>query len=45
MLPGSTLRTQMWKVGEGELRFRLVDDDFDTTGAKPHLNWGIIEYK
>ena len=45
VLPGSTLRTQMWKVGEGELRFRLVDDDFDTTGAKPHLNWGIIEYK
>ena len=43
--PGSTLKTKLWKVGEGELRFMLVDADADETGAKPHLNWGIIEYR
>jgi MaoC-like protein len=45
VLPGSTLKTKLWKVGEGELRFQLVDEDADVTGAKPHLNWGIIEYR
>jgi hypothetical protein len=35
----------MWKVDEGELRFRLVDGDYEETGAKPHLNWGVIEYR
>ena len=43
--PGSTLTTRLWKVKEGELRFALVDADVDQTGAKPHLNWGIIEYR
>ena len=43
--PGSTLTTRLWKVTEGELRFALVDADADETGAKPHLNWGIIEYR
>ena len=43
--PGTVLKTQLWKVGEGELRFRLVDEDFEKTGAKPHLNWGIIDYR
>ena len=45
VLPGSTLKTKLWKVAEGELRFQLVDEDADVTGAKPHLNWGIIEYR
>ncbi|WP_460998027.1 MaoC/PaaZ C-terminal domain-containing protein [Trueperella pyogenes] len=43
--PGTTLKTQLWQVGPGELRFRLVDADADVTGAKPHLNWGIIEFE
>ena len=43
--PGTTLTTKLWKVGEGELRFMLVDADAEETGAKPHLNWGIIEYR
>ena len=43
--PGTTLKTKLWKVAEGELRFMLVDADADETGAKPHLNWGIIEYR
>ncbi|HEX7661683.1 MAG TPA: MaoC/PaaZ C-terminal domain-containing protein [Pseudonocardiaceae bacterium] len=42
VLPGSTLTTQLWQVGEHELRFRLVDTNDPT--AKPHLNWGIIEW-
>ena len=42
VLPGSTLTTQLWQVGEHELSFRLVDTN-DAT-AKPHLNWGIIEW-
>ena len=45
VLPGQVLKTQLWQVGSGELRFRLVDEDAETTGAKPHLNWVIIEYK
>ena len=45
VLPGSTLKTQLWKVADGELRFRLVDEDAEETGAKPHLNWGIVEYR
>ncbi|MDO4887423.1 MAG: MaoC/PaaZ C-terminal domain-containing protein [Actinomycetaceae bacterium] len=43
--PGTAVKTRLWKVAEGELRFQLVDADYDTTGAKPHLNWGIIEYR
>lgn len=45
VLPGTTLKTELWQVGEGELRFRLVDEDSEQTGAKPHLNWGIIEFE
>ncbi|WIB62092.1 MaoC/PaaZ C-terminal domain-containing protein (plasmid) [Curtobacterium sp. MCLR17_007] len=44
VLPGATLRTELWQVADGELRFRLVDDNIDSTGSKPHLNWGIIEF-
>ncbi|MCL1848009.1 MAG: 3-alpha,7-alpha,12-alpha-trihydroxy-5-beta-cholest-24-enoyl-CoA hydratase [Coriobacteriia bacterium] len=44
LVPGTKLHTRMWKVGEKELRFQLVDADADETGAKPHLNWGIIEW-
>ena len=40
--PGTTLTTQLWQVGPTELRFKLVDADDPT--AKPHLNWGIIEW-
>ena len=41
--PGDTLTTRLWKVGENEARFMLVDTD--NPDAKPHLNWGIIEWK
>ena len=44
LVPGTALRTEMWKVGEREIRFRLVDANCEETGAKPHLNWGIIEW-
>ena len=43
--PGAKLKTELWQVADGELRFRLVDADAQETGAKPHLNWGIIEFK
>ena len=45
MLPGTTLQTRMWKVGDNEIRFQLVDADTDETGAKPHLNFGICEWE
>jgi acyl dehydratase len=41
--PGETLATELWQVGPGEARFRLVQAADPT--AKPHLNWGIIEWK
>ena len=44
VLPGTALETRMWKVGENEIRFQLVDADADQTGAKPHLNFGICEW-
>ena len=45
VLPGTTLETRMWQVGEKEVRFQLVDADADETGAKPHLNYGIVEWE
>jgi acyl dehydratase len=44
LIPGTHLVTKMWKVGDKEIRFQLADADADETGAKPHLNWGIIEW-
>jgi acyl dehydratase len=41
--PGDTLATELWQIAPGEARFKLVDADDPT--AKPHLNWGIIEWK
>jgi acyl dehydratase len=43
VLPGARLTTQLWQVGDHELRFRLVDTD--APQAKPHLNWGIVEWR
>lgn len=43
VLPGMTLRTEMWQVGEKEIRFRLVDAH--DPEAKPFMNWGIAEWK
>jgi hypothetical protein len=40
--PGTSLTTQLWQVGENEVRFKLVDTD--NPAAKPHLNWGVIEW-
>ena len=42
-MPGATVKTQMWKMEDGSVRFRLVDAL--ATTAKPYLNWGIMEYK
>jgi len=41
--PGSRLVTRLWQVGETEARFMLVEAD--DAQAKPHLNWGIIEWR
>jgi acyl dehydratase len=41
--PGETLATELWQVGPGEARFRLVQAA--DPAAKPHLNWGIIEWR
>ncbi len=43
VMPGATVKTQMWKMEDGSVRFRLVDAL--ATTAKPYLNWGIMEYK
>lgn len=44
LIPGTLIQTRMWQVGDKEIRFQLVDADCDETGAKPHLNWGIVEW-
>ena len=43
VLPGTRLCTQVWKVGEGEARFRMVDAD-DAT-ARPFLNFCLAEWE
>lgn len=43
VLPGTTVRTEMWKMDEGRVHFRLVNAD--DPSAKPFLNWGVIEWK
>lgn len=45
VIPGCKLHTKMWQISEKEIRFQLVDADADETSAKPHLNWGIIEWE
>ena len=45
VIPGQTLTTRMWQVGEKEVRFQLLDVDADITHAKPHLNYGIFEWE
>jgi acyl dehydratase len=42
LLPGATLKTQMWIMGENKVHFRVIDA---YTQAKPYLNFGIIEWK
>ncbi|MDR0626666.1 MAG: hypothetical protein LBG11_05315 [Bifidobacteriaceae bacterium] len=41
--PGDKLATELWQVGPAEARFRLVQAG--DPAAKPHLNWGVIEWK
>ncbi|NTW39124.1 MAG: 3-alpha,7-alpha,12-alpha-trihydroxy-5-beta-cholest-24-enoyl-CoA hydratase [Cellulomonadaceae bacterium] len=41
VLPGATVVTQMWRMAENRVHFRLVDVD---PTAKPYLNFGIIEW-
>lgn len=45
VLPGTTLQTRMWKVGDKEIRFQLVDADADDRRqAAPelrHLRVGV----
>ncbi len=45
VIPGQTLTTRMWQVGEKEVRFQLLDVNADITHAKPHLNYGIFEWE
>ena len=42
VLPGVRLRTIVWKTGEGEARFRMVNAD--APESKPFLNHGIVEW-
>lgn len=44
VLPGSNLQTRIWVMGDKRVHFQLVDADFDTTGSKPHLNFGVAEW-
>ena len=41
-LPGVRLRTIVWKTGEGEAQFRMVNAD--APESKPLLNHGIVEW-
>ena len=41
--PGNQVEMR-WRIGENEGRFQLVDADANMTGAKPHLNYGIVEW-
>ena len=52
VLPGTKLRTQVWKVSDTEARFRMVDAEaFDAAVAagertpKPFLNSCIVEWE
>lgn len=45
VLPGTRLATYIWRVGDKEIRFRLVDADYAETNAKPHLDFGICEWE
>lgn len=43
VLPGMRLCTQVWKVGEGEARFRMVNAD--EPEAKPYLSACLVEWE
>jgi acyl dehydratase len=43
LLPGTTVRTEMWKMEDGSVHFRLADAS--QPSSKPFLNFGIIEWK
>ena len=52
VLPGTKLRTQVWKISDTEARFRVVDADaFDAAVAagertpKPFLNSCLVEWE
>ena len=42
VLPGTTVRTELWRMDDHRAHFRLVDAD--DPGAKPFLNWGVVEW-
>lgn len=42
VLPGTTVRTELWTMDEHRVHFRLINADDPT--AKPFLNWGVIEW-
>lgn len=41
LLPGCTVKTQMWKMGENKIHFRLIDADTE----KAYLNFAVVEWK
>lgn len=43
VLPGTRLCTQVWKVGEGEARFCMVNAD--EPEAKPYLSACLAEWE
>lgn len=43
LLPGVTIKTQMWKMGENLVHFRVINAA--EPEAKPYLNFGLVEWK
>lgn len=43
VLPGTTVRTEMWQVADNEVHFRLVNAN--DPEAKPFLNFGLIQWR
>ncbi|MEA1960077.1 MAG: MaoC/PaaZ C-terminal domain-containing protein [Bacillota bacterium] len=41
LLPGCTIKTQMWKMGDNLIHFRVIDAETQ----KVYLNWALVEWK
>lgn len=42
LLPGCTIKTQMWKMGENVIHFRVIDAE---NPEKAYLNYALVEWK
>nr|WP_295970113.1 MaoC/PaaZ C-terminal domain-containing protein [uncultured Bacillus sp.] len=43
VLPGITIKTQIWKMNDNEIHFRVINAEQED--AKPYLNFGLVEWK